>query len=430
MKKLLKRILNVKNVKIKFLEIRKDSRNEQCFVIGVEQTKGQNCRCPICGRKSKLYDKGTVSRYWRTLDFGTTRVFIESNAPRIKCEKHGVHTQKVSWARHHSNFTRDFENTVAWMTKALPKSAVAEYMRISWNTVGPIISRFKADADPEPKHRFNNLKRIGIDETSYKKGHKYITVVVDHDTGCIIWVHEKHGKEILKLFLEELTEEQRASIECYSADGARWISETMSEYCPKAERCLDAFHMIEWVMEAVDKTRVEAWQNAKQKINETKNGRGRPKKGEEKDKTAATIKGSAYALGKAPEKLTEKQKAQLDYIANSDRKLYRAYCLKESIRLLIKLPADEIEEALEDWLWKASHSRIQAIYEVQKKIRRHFQAIINTAKYQLSNARIEAINNKIKLSIRMAYGFRNIDNMIDLIMLRCSDIPVKLPGRL
>ncbi|MBQ7168137.1 MAG: transposase, partial [Treponema sp.] len=75
----------------------------------------------------------------------------------------------------------------------------------------------------------------GIDETSYTKGQNYITVVVNHDTGCVIWVHEKHGKDILKLFLEELTAEQRASIQCYSADGARWISETMEEYCPGAE---------------------------------------------------------------------------------------------------------------------------------------------------------------------------------------------------
>ena len=96
---------------------------------------------------------------------------------------------------------------------------------------------------------------------------------------------------------------------------------------------------------------------------------------------------------------------------------------------LIKLTPDEIAENLKDWLWKASHSRIPAIYELQKKIRRHVEAIKNTARHHLSNARIEATNNKIKLSIRMAYGFRNIDNMLDLIMLRCSGIPIFLPGR-
>ena len=100
------------------------------------------------------------------------------------------------------------------------------------------------------------------------------------------------------------------------------------------------------------------------------------------------------------------------------------------LRTLIKLPADEIESILKSWFWKASHSRIPAIYQVQLKIRRHFNAILNTAMHKLSNARIEATNNKIKLSIRIAYGFRNIGNMIDMIMLRCSDIPIFLPGRL
>ena len=118
------------------------------------------------------------------------------------------------------------------------------------------------------------------------------------------------------------------------------------------------------------------------------------------------------------------------FIANTDRRLYKAYKLKEYLRTLIHLPLDELEAALKDWLWKASHSQIKPIYELQKKIRRHYDAILNTVRYHLSNARIEAMNNKIKLTVRMAYGFRNIQNMIDMIFLRCSDISVDLPYRL
>ena len=427
MKRIIKQLLNVKNVKVLGARTETEQNGDKTVVFKVEPTKGQRCRCPVCGKKVKFYDKGKGPRRWRALDFAAARVYIESESPRVKCREHGVLAAKVPWARQHSTFTRDFEDTVAWMGRHLCRSAVAEYMRVAWNTVGPIISRCKKDADPNPGHRFDGLKRIGIDETSYKKGHKYITVIVNHDTNSVIWVHEKHGKEVLKLFLEELTPEQRASIECYSADGARWISETMGEYCPKAERCLDSFHLVEWANESLDKVRAESWQNARKK--EEERGRGSPKKGEGKDRAAKTIKGSMYALGKAPENLTEGQKAKLDYIANTDKRLYRAYCLKESLRTLIKLSPDEIAENLKGWLWKASHSRIPAIYELQKKIRRHVEAIKNTAKHHLSNARIEATNNKIKLSIRMAYGFRNIGNMLDLIMLRCSDIPIFLPGR-
>lgn len=175
--------------------------------------------------------------------YGIYKVFIESPVIRVDCKRHGVLTSSVPWARHNSSFTRDFENNVVWMSKYLSKSAVSKMQRISWNTIGPIISRFRNDADPNPNHRFDNLRRIGIDETSYKKGHKYLTVIVNHDTNSVIWVHDKHGKEVLSEFFELLSEKQRNSIECVSADGARWISETLDYYVPNCARCLDLYHM-------------------------------------------------------------------------------------------------------------------------------------------------------------------------------------------
>lgn len=418
-KSLLKHLLNVKNTVVDSYRIK-----DEDLIIRVHPTKGKRCICPVCHKKAPYYDSLGL-RTWRSLDMGVTKVFIEAPIIRVDCNKHGVHTSSVPWARHHSGFTRDFENTVSWMTKYLSKTAVSQCMRISWNTVGSIISRYRKDADPYPEHRYDNLKRIGIDETSYRKGYKYMTVVVNHDTNSVIWVHDKHGKEILREFFESLTEEQRDSIECVTADGAKWIAEVMREYIPNAQRCLDPYHMIEWAQKALDDVRTEAWQRARK--SEKKRGRGRPKKGEEPDKTADKIKHTKFVLGKAPEHLSEKQSIQLEYIANTDARLYRAYKLKEYLRTLIKLPLEELEEALKDWLWKASHSRIQSMYELSKKIRRHKEAIINTAKHHLSNARIEATNNKIKLTIRMAYGFRNIENMFDMIFLRCSDIPTPLP---
>ena len=186
-------------------------------------------------------------------------------------------------------------------------------------------------------------------------------------------------------------------------------------------------NMVEWAQAAIDEVRTEAWQRARANTYESKKGRGRPKKGEEKDRTADQIKNTKFALGKAPENLTARQEAQLQFIAKTDKKLYKAYQLKEYLRTLIHIPLEELEGSLKDWLWKASHSQIKPIYELQKKIRRHYEAIINTARYHLSNARIESTNNKIKLTVRMAYGFRNIDNLLDMIMLRCSDISVQLP---
>ena len=127
-------------------------------------------------------------------------------------------------------------------------------------------------------------------------------------------------------------------------------------------------------------------------------------------------------------KLTPNQQAKVEWIAKTDPRLYRAYKLKESLRLVFHNDTiEDAKEALDAWFKWARHCRIPAFVELQKKINRHKQSILNTIDYGLTNARIEAINNKIKLSIRMAYGFRNLDNMMAMIMLRCSDIKVQLP---
>lgn len=117
-------------------------------------------------------------------------------------------------------------------------------MRISWNTISPIITMVERQLSANSEIRFDNFKRIGIDETSYKKGHKYITVVINHDTGKVIWTGEGHSESALANFFELLTEEQRNNIELVSADGARWIANCIEKYCPGAERCIDPFHVV------------------------------------------------------------------------------------------------------------------------------------------------------------------------------------------
>ena len=204
----------------------------------------------------------------------------------------------------------------------------------------------------------------------------------------------------------------------------------MDEFCPQAERCIDPFHVVQWATEALDEVRREAWREAQKKAKaDPKRKPGRPTKDTpKKDTTAKDLKGSRYALGKAPEHLTEKQEAQLAFIAVSDKRLYRAYLLKEKLRLVFQ--CEDVETAkteLDGWIKWAQHCRIKVFVELQRKIRRHYDAILATMEYHLTNAVVEATNRKIKLSIYMAYGFRNIDNMLDMIMLRCSDIEVRLP---
>ena len=228
---------------------------------------------------------------------------------------------------------------------------------------------------------------------------------------------------------------------CNWGDGAKWITECVNEYTPDCERCVDPFHVVEWAMEALDEVRREVWREAYNEAQELSKanprGKGRPRADDPimpiikaAQAKANEIKNSFYALGKAPENLTEKQQLRVELIAATNNKLYRAYKLKEKLRLLLKIK--DLEEAgaeLKSWLWWASHCRIPAFVELNKKIRRHQEHILNTIRLGLSNARIEATNNKIKLIVRKAYGFRNMQNMMDMIYLVCSDLVIPLPNR-
>lgn len=173
------------------------------------------------------------------------------------------------------------------------------------------------DLEPERSRRLDGLVNIGIDETSYKKGHKYITVIVNHDTNTVVWASEGHGKKVLEQFYRQLGAEQLASIKVVTGDGARWITDCINKYTPECERCVDPFHVVEWAMEALDEVRREARQEA-YKESETI-ARQHPRKAgrlKEDDPNTAIIraarekaeeiKNSAYTLGKAQEKLTEK----------------------------------------------------------------------------------------------------------------------------
>jgi transposase len=399
------------------------------LVVFVRPSARAAGRCPECGRRRPLYDRGRGRRRWRALDLGSTRVFLEADAPRVACPVHGVLVAAVPWARAGSWFTRAFEEQVAWLCLHSNRSVVAELMRVSWQSVGGIVTRVYDELDAAAPSRFDGLVNVGIDETSYKKGYKYMTVVLDHDRNRIVWAAKGHGKSVLEGFFALLSAEQKASIRAVTADGAAWIGQCVEKHCPGAVLALDAFHAVSWATDALDEVRKEAWRQAR-KQPAPKRLPGRPKKGTAPPTDPArAARGVKYPLLKNPENLTEQQQAALEMIAVANPRLHRAYLLKEKFRLLLKLPLDAATGELDRWLAWAQRCRIKVFVELGRKIRRHKQAILDTVRLGLSNARVEAANNKIKLTIRMGYGFRNIDNLIALVMLKCSGLPLALPGR-
>ena len=171
----------------------------EAVVVSVRPYSREKHRCGVCRRCCPREDGGEGRRRWRALDLGTTLAFLEADAPCVYCKQHRVVVAAVSWARHKSRFTVAFEDQCCWLAVNTSKKAVAQLMRVTWRTVGSICERVAAEALSQ-RDLFAGLKRIGIDDFSYRKGHRYLTVVVDHDTGQLVWAaagrDRKTGAEV------------------------------------------------------------------------------------------------------------------------------------------------------------------------------------------------------------------------------------------
>ncbi len=401
-------------------------------VVSVRPRKGASRRCGRCGRRGPWFDRGEGRRRWRALDLGTVPVWLEADAPRVSCREHGPTVLQVPWARHGVGHTRDFDDTVAWLATQCSKTAVTELMRIAWRTVGAILSRVSADIDAT-LDRLEGLRRIGIDEISYKRGHRYLTVVVDHDTGALVWAAAGRDEATLRGFFDALGPERSAQITHVSADAAEWIARVVAERCPNAIRCADAFHIVAWATDALDEVRRQAWNDARGIARgEGRRRRGRPRRdapprpGHER---ARALKHARYALWKNPENLTDRQQEKLAWVAKTDPRLHRAYLLKEGLRLVFQLKGEAGKEALDRWINWARRCRIPAFVALQKRIVKHRPAIDAALDSGLSNALVESTNTKIRLITRVAFGFHGPEPLIALAMLSLGSHPPALPGR-
>ena len=264
-KSILLRLLDIKGAKVDGIDFEDDA----AMTVHVHLVKREQWRCPVCGRRCGVYDHASAESFWRGMDFGPVPVRIGAVLPRVNCPAHGVLTARVPWAGAESRFTTDFAFSAAWMFKGgLSRKRISEWLKVDFKTVGRLVRRVWNLLEPDPKVRYNGLVNIGIDETSYRKGHSYITVVVNHDTNTVVWAHDGHGKEIVEMFFEELDEEQRSSIRLVSGDGARWITDAVAKCCPNATRCLDPFHVVEWANDALGSMRIDAWRRAREKLAE------------------------------------------------------------------------------------------------------------------------------------------------------------------
>ena len=384
------------------------------IVISVRPRYSQRDRCPHCRRRCPGYDQGEGRRRWRALDLATTVCFLEADAPRVACKQHGVVVAAVPWARHDAGFTRSFDDQAAWLAVNTSKSAICQLMRIAWRTVGRICERVTAEAK-RGRDMFANLTELGFDEISIRKGQKYLTVVVDHHTGRLVWAAFGRDRKTVEKFLDLLGEERCQQIKLVSCDDAEWITRPIAERCPDAVICLDPWHIVKAATDALDEVRREVWNEARRSGNK---------------QLAKDLKGARFALWKKPENLTERQQHKLAFIQKLNAPIYRAYLLKEQLRQIYH--ADSIEDALallDGWLKWARRCRLEPFVKLARRITQQRSRVEAALHHSLSNARVEQVNTQIRLIIRRGFGYHSPDAVIALAMLTLGGLCPPLPGR-
>ena len=371
-------------------------------------------RCSICGTKCPIHQsprEDSESSRWRHLDLGCRRLYIEAALRRVDCKKCGsCPVEQVPWAPPKSRFTYHFEDVVTWLVKHMDKTATCELMGIDWRTVGRIVERVvNRRKDPVD---FTNLRTISVDEISYRKGHRYLTLVVDIEKGRVIWGKEGKSSETLKSFFEEVGDEVCAKIEHCAIDmGAAYIK-AVEESLPNATMIFDRFHVQQLVSVAMDEVRREQWRATEKGSDERK-----------------AFKDSRYALLKNPWNLTPKQEGKLATLQASNKAIYRAYLMKESFADIFRglFTVRTARTKITEWLSWATRSRLKPFIKAARTVKKHLKGILAYFETGYTTSMSEGFNNKARLATRRAYGFHSADAFLAMIELTCPGIPIPLP---
>ena len=377
-------------------------------------------RCPCGWVTAARYD--VSRRRWRHLDVAGRQLWLVAEIARIDCHAcERVRTEDVPWARPGARCSRDVEDQIAWLAQRMDKSAIADLMRCAWRTVDSIVKRvvaehLSADGDLD---RLNGLTRIGVDEISYKRGHKYLTVVADHDTGRVVWAAEGRSIAVFTEFFTALGPTRCAKITAITMDMSPTYRGVAASWLPNARLCFDPFHIIKYANEALDTVFASIRAGL---FDRTQKVEGRTSR--------MDWRRARFILRRGSEKLTEDHQAILKRLHKEDLTLARAWELKEGLRDLYKnVKAPYIRVYLHAWCEAARTSGIKPFMVLARRIREHMAGIVAAVELGLSNSRLEGINSKIRVIQRRGYGHRYPATLIAMIHLCLGGITPKLPTR-
>ena len=372
--------------------------------------------CPECAFSTPhRHDVRPVLSVWRHLDLGVWRLEIRAQLRRLSCPAHGVRTEGVPFARVGSGFTRDFEALVAWLATKTDKSTICRLVRVNWRTVGRIIERVTQDElDPD---RLDELFEIGIDEVSWRKQHRYLTLVCDHQQGRVVWGTEGAGEKAADEFFRELGPERSPQLRAISMDMGPGYAKSARKHAPQATICIDSYHAVALATKALDEVRRDYWNQLRALGDQ---------------QAARRFKDARWTLLKNPENLTVKQAATYRKLKRAGGEVWRAYTLKEAFRAIFApgLTLQDVTVLIDRFTSRATRSRLHPFIRLAQTITKHRDGILAAIRLGITQGRTEALNNKVRLITRRAYGFHSPNAALALVLLTCGPINLTPPHEL
>ncbi len=364
-------------------------------------------RCAACSRKAPRYDRQPLRR-WRHLPWGRTSVQFLYEPWRVNCPRCGILVEQVPWAATRSRFTYEFEELAAYLAQITDRTQVVAMLGIAWATVGAIVQRIVARRlDPE---RLSNLRRIGIDEFSYRKHHRYLTFVVDHDRRRVVWAGEGRSSGTLQPFFDLLGLERCQKIESVTIDLSAAYIKAVREGLDQAEIVFDRFHVQRLASDALGEVR-------RSLVRSLSAG-----------EAAAAIKDTRFVLLKDPENLTDHQRSKLAEVQRTNQPLYRAYLLKEALAQALDYRQPwRAERSLKDRLAWASRSKLRPFVKTARTIRKHLPGILAYIRTRLTNGLVEGLNAKVRMITRRAFGFHSPEALTSMVFLCCGGLHLYPP---
>jgi transposase len=371
--------------------------------IYVDHSPGFAFPCPECQRLCPVYDH-MREREFRHLNVCQMATFIHVRLPRIECAQHGVRQIVSGLAEEHSSMTYEFESLLLDLERECSIESVCRLVDVDWHTCWAVMARGVARGQARKPHRIP--ERIGVDEKSFSKGHRYETLVYDIDAGTVEYVVDNREQESLEKYYNQFSPRQRASVKAIAMDMWDPYSAATKACIPEAETKIvfDRYHIMRMVLDAVDTVRKQEHRALMEEGNEV-------------------LKGTKYLWLWNEEHISEYRRDEFDHLRSLDLKVCRARAIKDTLGHLWNYSREGwMRKFFSRWYFWATHCRMAPMIKAAKSLKAHLDTIVTYARHRRTNALGESLNSKIEKVKRLACGFRNRDHYRTAIYFHCGGL--------